>query len=119
MDTTSNDTLTKCLFRYSSRGKNRISILTRSRGMLRGSTGLCYDSGSVDSSEFLSLTSKPPLHRSFQDLSTMFVLTDDVTSPSYHTTCFGQDVAAYSEIVTIMVKNKYFCCLDGLMYHKM
>ena len=71
--------------------------------MLRGNTGLCYDQSLIGNSEFLSLTSQAPLHRSYQDMTTMFAFTDDVASPSYHLTCFGQDIAGYSEIVTVMV----------------
>ena len=72
--------------------------------MLRGSTGLCYDQSALGTSEFVSLTSKSPTQQRYRELSTMFALTDDVTSPSFHETCFGQDIASYSEIVTIMVR---------------
>ena len=36
-------------------------------------------------------------------METIFAISDNPASERYGTTCFGQDVAAYTEIVTVMV----------------
>lgn len=39
----------------------------------------------------------------FSSMDTVFALSNDPSSDAYGTTCFGQDVAAYTDIVTVMV----------------
>lgn len=39
----------------------------------------------------------------FATMETFFAISDNPASERYGTTCFGQDVAAYTEIVTVMV----------------
>ena len=44
----------------------------------------------------------------FTAMETIFAISDNPASEEYGTTCFGQDVAAYTEIVTVMVGNTIF-----------
>lgn len=40
-------------------------------------------------------------------MDTVFALSNDPSSDAYGTTCFGQDVAAYTDIVTVMDSHSY------------
>ena len=104
MNSTKAEALTKCLFRFSSRGNFPITVTTRSRGMVKRGQGLCYNSQSVGMQDFVSLSEERPGSPSYYDMDTMFVLSENRMDPASGVTCFGQDVAAYHEIVTIMVR---------------
>ncbi|KAK3093473.1 hypothetical protein FSP39_016188 [Pinctada imbricata] len=103
LNATKDETLTKCLFRFSSKGDNPVTVITRSRGALKQSRGLCYDTSSLVTKNLVSVTNSNPETKGFTDMTTMFVLSNDPMTPAYGVTCFGQDVAEYSEIVTIMI----------------
>lgn len=97
---------TSCLFQFSS-GVNpsgRVYVYTRPRGPIAGANSYCYSSGIKSGQELLSL-SKSNLKRvnDYSSMDTVFALSNDPSSDAYGTTCFGQDVAAYTDIVTVMV----------------
>ena len=118
MNSTKAESLTKCLFRFSSRGNFPITVTTRSRGMVKRGQSLCYNSQTVGMQDFVSLSEEKSGSTSYYDMDTMFVLSENRMDPSSGVTCFGQDVAAYHEIVTIMVRtlNILIVCQDNEDY---
>ena len=111
MNSTKAESLTKCLFRFSSRGNFPITVTTRSRGMVKRGQSLCYNSQTVGMQDFVSLSGGRPGSTSYYDMDTMFVLSENRIDPASGVTCFGQDIAAYHEIATIMVRR---CKVDSI-----
>ena len=99
----SNETLQRCLYKYSVGEGISIKVFTRPRGMIKHSRSFCHDTGSLQPYEF-------GVHEKTYETgsdwtNSMFVLTDQSTSPAAGITCFGQDIAANTETVAIMVSS--------------
>lgn len=97
---------TSCLFQFSS-GVNpskRVYVYTRPRSPIAGANSYCYSSGVNSGEESLTLLkSNRERVNDYSSMDTIFALSNDPSSDAYGTTCFGQDVAAYTDIVTVMV----------------
>lgn len=72
--------------------------------MLQGRERFCYNQQSSSLFEFVGVSDSNPTN--IISSSNMFAISDDVTSQQYGVVCFGQDVAASSDTVAVMVSQK-------------
>ena len=71
-----------------------------------GGTTYCYSRGRNSQQNFIGFAeTNVRKANDFTAMETIFAISDNPASEEYGTTCFGQDVAAYTEIVTVMVGN--------------
>ena len=71
-----------------------------------GGKSYCNSRGRNSQQNFIGLAeTNVKKANDFTAMETIFAISDNPASEEYGTTCFGQDVAAYTEIVTVMVGN--------------
>lgn len=69
-----------------------------------GGKSYCNSRGRNSQQNFIGLAeTNVKKANDFTAMETIFAISDNPASERYGTTCFGQDVAAYTEIVTVMV----------------
>ena len=74
-----------------------------------GGKSYCNSRGRNSQQNFIGLAeTNVKKANDFTAMETIFAISDNPASEEYGTTCFGQDVAAYTEIVTVMVGNTIF-----------
>ncbi|XP_078314814.1 uncharacterized protein LOC111131181 isoform X2 [Crassostrea virginica] len=103
------------LFQFSSNvnPSGRVYVYTKPRGPLMGGKSYCNSRGRNSQQNFIGLAeTNVKKANDFTAMETIFAISDNPASEEYGTTCFGQDVAAYTEIVTVMV------CLTLPSLHK-
>ena len=99
------------LFQFSSNvnPSGRVYVYTKPRGPLMGGKSYCNSRGRNSQQNFIGLAeTNVKKANDFTAMETIFAISDNPASEEYGTTCFGQDVAAYTEIVTVMVGNTIF-----------
>lgn len=94
----------RCMYEFQTKNVDPIQVYTRPRGMLQGGKRFCYNQQSSSLFEFVGVSGSNPTNSISS--SNMFAISDDVKSQQYGVVCFGQDVAANSDTVAVMICSK-------------
>ncbi|XP_062589347.1 uncharacterized protein LOC134250998 [Saccostrea cucullata] len=94
----------RCMYQFATKNVEAIQVYTRPRGILQGGSRFCYNQQSNALFEFTSVANSDPTN--IVSTNNMFVISDKMTSGQYGVVCFGQDVAASSDTVSVMICGK-------------
>ncbi|XP_048732914.2 uncharacterized protein LOC125649412 [Ostrea edulis] len=94
----------RCMYQFATKNVRSIQVYTRPRGLMQGGRKFCYGHQTSALFEFSDLDDSGPTNAISSN--NMFVISDEVTSERYGVVCFGQDIAATSDTVAVMICGK-------------